>query len=244
MISRWIFGLLIFFLGLTQVHGQTSSVLDDLYGQGVHAYFARDYMAAEELLNRAVELGSQDPRAFYFRGLARSSYGADPTIDFQEGARLEATSRVGVNVGQALIRIQGPHRVRIEKARQDARLFAQQQRQQSRQAVPMPPAISQPSGRPPTLQPNPWDDAAPSAGVDIVPTPVPAPEAPSDFENNPFSDDSADPFPSGDEADPFEDEPGVGSFSEEPESPAEVDEFDPFGSDDPVADPQEDPFSS
>src|SRR5215218_9091749 len=49
---------------------QDSAVLDDLYGRGVHAYFSRDSRQAVQLLGEAIANGTQDPRAFYFRGLA------------------------------------------------------------------------------------------------------------------------------------------------------------------------------
>ena len=45
------------------------------YGSGVHAYFSNDYQRAYDDLTQAVEAGTQDPRAYYFRGLAARKLG-------------------------------------------------------------------------------------------------------------------------------------------------------------------------
>ena len=45
-------------------------VLSQLYGNGVHAYFAGDFVKAHDLLSSAIAGGSRDPRCYYFRGLA------------------------------------------------------------------------------------------------------------------------------------------------------------------------------
>ena len=97
--------------------------LDELYGQAVHSYFRGDSNHATELLNEAIDSGSLDPRAFYFRGLTQSSGGNDViNPDFERAAQLEVEGKKVVNVGKALERIQGPARVAIEKARGKARL--------------------------------------------------------------------------------------------------------------------------
>ncbi|MBI2479949.1 MAG: hypothetical protein HYV60_15355 [Planctomycetia bacterium] len=51
------------------------SVLAELYGHGVHAYFAGQYQKAHEYLTTAIEQGTSDPRTFYFRGLAYTALG-------------------------------------------------------------------------------------------------------------------------------------------------------------------------
>ncbi len=45
-------------------------VMDEVYGRGVHAYFAGDDVRATEWLNSVIEAGSQDPRVYYYRGLS------------------------------------------------------------------------------------------------------------------------------------------------------------------------------
>lgn len=98
--------------------------LDEIYGRAVHHYFRGDTISAETMLNEVVAAGSQDPRVFFFRGLvmARNGQTDAATTDFTKGAELEIAGKKVVNVGKALERIQGPHRVELEKARTHARL--------------------------------------------------------------------------------------------------------------------------
>ena len=96
---------------------QAQDPLDEMYGQAVHAYFRGDSNRAQELLTEVIDAGSQDPRAFFFRGLCQSSGGIDVgNPDFERAAQLEIDGKKVVNVGKALERIQGPSRVAIEKA--------------------------------------------------------------------------------------------------------------------------------
>ena len=98
--------------------------LDEMYGHAVHAFFRGDSMHAQELLTEVIDAGSQDPRAFFFRGLC-NSYGGGVDMsnpDFERGAQLEIEGKKVVNIGKALERIQGQARVAIEKARSKARL--------------------------------------------------------------------------------------------------------------------------
>ena len=82
-------------------------------------------MFAEELLNEIIDAGSQDPRAYYFRGLCQSYGGFDVSNpDFERAAELEVEGKKVVNVGKALERIQGPVRIAIERARTKARLMS------------------------------------------------------------------------------------------------------------------------
>ncbi len=101
--------------------------LTELYGEGVHRYFAGDSSTADQLLSRVIESGVEDPRVYYFRGLAREYQGGGGEYDFEEGARLEAAGKGAFNIGFALTRIQGHTRAKIEKARRDARVAAEQQ---------------------------------------------------------------------------------------------------------------------
>jgi tetratricopeptide (TPR) repeat protein len=103
------------------------SVLAELYGHGVHSYFAGQYQDAHGYLTTAIDQGTQDPRAFYFRGLAYLSLGRpdEAKKDFQKGAELETLGADRVYpVSDSLQRIQGAARIEIERQRQDARLAA------------------------------------------------------------------------------------------------------------------------
>lgn len=110
-------------LGSSTAQGQ-EYVLDEIYGRGVHRFFAYDYPSAIENLTLAIENGSNDPRAYYFRGLASAALGNIPEAesDFRAGAMIEAQGAYGDLIGRSLARIQGPIRLHIEKIRQRARL--------------------------------------------------------------------------------------------------------------------------
>jgi hypothetical protein len=101
-------------------------LLDELYGRGVHNYFARDYQAAHKMLTLAIDQGSQDPRVFYYRGLTYQNLGRpeEANADFQKGAELELANVVPVSVSRALERVQGSIRLTIETHRQEARIAA------------------------------------------------------------------------------------------------------------------------
>ena len=68
------------------------AILGQIYGQGVHAYFAGDYTRAYEHLTAAVGAGSRDPRVFYFRGLTHLKLGRQQEAkqDFLLGASRKA----------------------------------------------------------------------------------------------------------------------------------------------------------
>ena len=91
------------------------------YGNGVHAYFGGDYQSSYDALSGVIEAGSNDPRAYYFRGLSALKLGRldEAEADFQQGANLEAEGRGGVGgrtIGRALERVQGCDRLNLEIA--------------------------------------------------------------------------------------------------------------------------------
>ena len=71
------------------------AVLGQLYGNGVHAYFGQDYIRAHELFTQAIDGHTQDPRAYYFRGLTMLKLGRpqEADNDFKAGAKLESRDR-------------------------------------------------------------------------------------------------------------------------------------------------------
>ncbi|MFO0942194.1 MAG: hypothetical protein U0930_15770 [Pirellulales bacterium] len=91
------------------------SASSELYGEGVHRYFAHDYAGADQLLTEAIAGGSQDPRAYYFRGLTKEMMGSGGEADFEEGAKLESAGRSGPMISYSLARVQGQVRAKIEK---------------------------------------------------------------------------------------------------------------------------------
>ncbi len=106
-------------------------VLEEFYGSGVHQYFSGNYGRAIADLDAAINAGSRDPRAYYFRGLAKLRAGYGGEADLQQGAALEATDTDQYYpVSDSLERIQGSTRQLIERYRAVARAnaFAQDQR--------------------------------------------------------------------------------------------------------------------
>lgn len=201
----------------TSVQAREDAILAIAYGNGVHAYHAGDYQRSYEELSTTIEGGTQDPRAFYFRGLAALRLGRldEAEADFALGADAEAAGRGNWAVGRSLERIQGEPRLQLERHRVRARMAALQKQRESivrhytriEEASP----DVQRSLRPETLprMPTPVDGAAEAPAAETVKVP-------------------AAPMPEGD------DEP-----AEKPETPAPKPEPKPAKADDPFGD---DPF--
>lgn len=184
----------------TSAWGQAAS--SELYGEGVHRFFARDYQGADQLLTEAIDGGSQDPRAYYFRGLSREMFGGGGEADFDEGARLEANGRSGPMISYSLARVQGLVRAKIEKARRVARTQAALEKASQQQAAP-------PVNIPPAQGAS---DPFAGEGVRSGETQAAPPKAEvNDEKSDPFGDEkkpaeNADPFGGNakpDAADPF-----------------------------------------
>ena len=155
------------------------AVLGQEYGAGVHAFFAGDYAGAYEQLSVAIQGGSKDPRAFYFRGLACLNLGREPdaTIDFRKGAELESNDvNRFYDVGKALERVQGSARTELEKYRVAARMAALEAAEKVRKQRYE--AIQREESRVLREQAR----NAPPSGEEIVPPP-----AADDEEENPFA---------------------------------------------------------
>ncbi len=108
------------------------ALLSELYGSGVHHYFSGDYQGAITDLTSAIDHGSKDPRAYYFRALSESKLGwqGNAQSDFQVGASLEAADvRGAFPVAKSLERVQGSSRALIERYRTVARVDAAERRQ-------------------------------------------------------------------------------------------------------------------
>jgi len=171
--SRWIHALLCLpTVAILTSLSPAQDVLDELYGSGVHAFFAGNRAVASERFNQAIAAGSQDPRVFLFRGLAEASVGgadsAAAQADFEQAAQLEVLGRRGGDVAKALQRIQGPIRMEIEQARTLARLNSKskqfelmRQRYEAAATSGVAPSIPAPSGNAMVSPgPNPTDPFA------------------------------------------------------------------------------------
>ncbi|MHB8955373.1 MAG: hypothetical protein ACYC4U_20535 [Pirellulaceae bacterium] len=121
-------------IGLVGQHvtGQDEGAAE-LYGRGVHAYFAGDYKGAVGWLAESIEKNGLDPRSYYFRGLALANIsGVDAgRADFEQGAEVEInrTDRPKYNINAALQRVQGSLRLELEKVRAATRKAAVERKQ-------------------------------------------------------------------------------------------------------------------
>jgi hypothetical protein len=187
-------GLLLLFRGANVASAQ--DVLVDLYGKGVHQYFAGCYMPAIENFSSSIDNGSKDPRNYYFRGLARARMGMcdAATDDWENGARVEMEDANGLfAVGRALERIQGAERLQIEKYRREAKLQAQLER---KMRASMPVQTMQPDAA--VLRNPNWNPNRPSAEVvPAKPALVNATPAADEPAANPFGDEPAAPTAKG-----------------------------------------------
>lgn len=100
------------------------------YGAGVHAYFAGDYQRSYDELTQAIEAGTEDPRAWYFRGLAAAKLGRldEVEADFATAANREADAAADWGVSRSLERVQGCDRLALERHRVRARVANLQRR--------------------------------------------------------------------------------------------------------------------
>lgn len=124
--------------------------LEELYGRGVHRYFAGDYAKAYDELSMAIDGGITDPRAHYFRGLVLMATGRpdEARADWRVGARNESRQTLNAAVGRSLMRVQGPARLVLEQIRQSARIAAMSEakiRNQARYGGPGAPAVERPA---------------------------------------------------------------------------------------------------
>ncbi len=224
-----------------------NAVLAQLYGEGVHAYYSCNYQEARELLSMAINNGSKDPRAYYFRGMVAYAQGNtfEAESDWQQGAQLEAQGKTNPFVGRSLTRFQGQGRLKLEQIRQQARLQAMAtQAARSNQRIGeiegsgIRNTVINPQTTPPTPPTVIPDDAAPAAGAPAEAAGAPAPPPAAD---DPFAGDLAegDANVTKDDAlegamdDPFADEPAAATG----DAPADGGS-DPFGGgDDTAADP-------
>ena len=114
---------------VAQVGLTDDPVVSAYYGSGVHAFYAGHFLQSHQDLTEAIEGGIQDPRAFYFRALAKLKLGQQPEADadFIEGARREVLGLGNYPVARSLERVQGSDRIRLEQYRTHARIAAVQQ---------------------------------------------------------------------------------------------------------------------
>jgi len=231
------------------------AVMDEFYGQGVHNFYDRDFFQAMNNLSVAIDGGSRDPRAYYYRGLARlrsgDSHGAH--ADLQKGSELESADvDQFYPVAKSLERVQGSDRSTLERyralaraqnrqrqLRRDAVRYEQRRRSEAQvlRSVPVgpapaplgvaPAAAAGPAGAAPG-PPAPMPPDAPAYDpFDTPPAPADAPAADDPFATPPEAPADAPPAEDPPAEDPFAPAPAA----EAPAAEAPAAEEDPFGDD-------------
>ncbi len=252
--------------GLVSSAAAQEAVMDEFYGDGVHNFYDRDFFQAMQNLSIAIDGGSKDPRAYYYRGLARlrtgDHYGAHD--DMQMGAQLEADDvDQFYPVAKSLERVQGADRKQLEKYRSIARAHARQ-RQRTRdamryeqrrrnetqvlRAVPTGPAPAPLVAPAAGIAPAPAAAVPPAPAPGVVPTVTPPATPPAPAAADPFGAPAADPAPAAAD-DPFgapaEELPAempAEAPAEAPAEPAPAAADDPFGAPAAEAPSSENPF--
>ncbi len=202
-------------LAAAEFVGEEPLAVRSAIGDGMHAYHAGQYDRAYDDLTNAIEAGTDDPRGYYFRGLAALRLGrtSEAQADFTTGADRELANGGVRRVSQSLERVQGADRLTLERYRARARLGALQRGREAygrRYST-----IEDASGdvrrrrRPEDIRPElvaPGGGAvgelpAADAGVEEMPTPTAKPPM-SAKPGKTFSDEPAE-----ESDDPFSDEP-------------------------------------
>ena len=125
-----IFAFALTTLGSWNVNSATAQgqnvILAETYGQGVHAFNGGRLTDAIGFFTLAIDNGSRDPRAYYYRGIVNYVSGRleEAEKDWNAGAAIEAMGGPNLSIGRSLARFQGNGRLKLEQIRQTARLKA------------------------------------------------------------------------------------------------------------------------
>ena len=204
--------------------GEEPVAVKNAIGDGMHAYHAGDYDRAYDDLTNAIEAGTDDPRAYYFRGLAALRLGrtseAEAEADFTTGADRELVTGSMRRASQSLERVQGTDRLSLERFRARARL-GQLQREREHYGRRYS-TIEDASGdvrrrrRPEDIRPElvaPRGRAIedlPAAGVEEVPAPAGKAASPDKPGKKVMDEPAEMEEPAAESDDPFGDEPAPG----------------------------------
>ena len=108
-----------------------------LTADGTEAFLTGKHEVAIQLLDVAASNGSNDPRTYYFRGLAKQQLGLsdEAATDYKRAIGLELHPANRINVDLALEPVQGETRQALEKHRHEAISTARQAGDKERQAM-------------------------------------------------------------------------------------------------------------
>ena len=218
--------------------GEEPLAVREAIGGGIHAYHAGDFNRAYDDLTNAIEAGTDDPRSYYFRGLAALRLGrtSEAEADFSAGADRELSTGSIRRVSLSLERVQGQDRLTLERFRARARLGALQRGREAyerrystidettndvrrrRRPEDIRPELVAPRAAPEEILPP------AGAGVEEVPAPA-AKAAPPAKPSRTFADEPADEpaeepaeEPAAESDDPFGDEPTTRKNASEDEA--------------------------
>jgi hypothetical protein len=164
------------------------------YGNGVHSYFAGDYSRSYEDLSQAIEAGTTDPRAWYFRGLAALKLGRldEAEADFAAGAAREADGVGAWPIGRSLERVQGCDRLKLERHRVRARVASVAESHRRNELRYLERERAEPEvlrrRRPTTVRPQAEGNPFEEGDAEAVPAAEPAAEAPAEEMPEPAAD--------------------------------------------------------
>lgn len=133
---------------LTSSSTRRAKTLYSMYSQGRAAYFAGELAQAQEVLDEVVKQGSEDPRAYYFRGLTLHGLGRidEAKADFAQAVTLELDPNSRVNVSRDLERVQGAARGALEFHREEKIEVARAEQRQRRRDMIASLVARQPGG--------------------------------------------------------------------------------------------------
>ncbi len=117
-------------------HKKDRAILQ-LTADGTEAFLTGKHKVAVQLLDVAVSNGSNDPRTYYFRGLAKQELGLtdEAATDYKTAIGLELHPANRIDVDLALEPVQGETRLALEKHRHEAISTARQASDKERQAM-------------------------------------------------------------------------------------------------------------
>lgn len=137
------FAAILVLVGFFCVHPAEATVfsvenkVENLYGKGVHAFFDGAWQESVSILSEVEKLGSDDPRPYFFLGLAHRRLGkadlADKYLKMAAQKEWDGQSGRDFNVSDALRRIQGRERLAVEAYRKQAKLDWQKEEGRRRQ---------------------------------------------------------------------------------------------------------------
>jgi len=115
-------------LAAAEFVGEEPLAVRNAIGDGIHAFHMGDFGRSYDELTNAIEAGTDDPRSYYYRGLAALRLGrtSEAEADFTTGADRELATGSMRRVSQSLERVQGTDRLTLERFRARARLGALQ----------------------------------------------------------------------------------------------------------------------